>query len=296
MYRLSDGSAVVQTVDFFSPIVDDPYLFGQIAAANAISDVYAMNARPLFALNIVGFPSKTLPLQILTDILRGGSDKAREAGIPVLGGHTVDDSEPKYGMVVTGLVEPGRVTRNKGARPGDQLVLTKPLGTGIVANAAKKGACSPAVLEAAIASMTTLNKGGAAAMGEVGAEACTDVTGYGLVGHLRGMLRASGAAARLFGSKLPEIPGARALAAAGNVPGGSKRNRAYYGDSLVEKGADELDVALATDAQTSGGLLIAVAPEKLEPLLAALAKEKTPAAAHVGEVIDGPAGTIELLP
>ncbi len=286
---------MVQTVDFFSPIVDDPYLFGQIAAANAISDVYAMNARPLFALNIVGFPSKKLPLSILTEILRGGSDKAREAGIPVLGGHTVDDNEPKYGMVVTGLVEPGRVARNKGARAGDQLVLTKPLGTGIVANASKKGACPQEVLDAAIASMATLNKGAALAMDEVGVDACTDVTGYGLVGHLRGMLRASGVAARIQGSRLPVLPGARELAQNGFVPGGSKRNQASYADSLVMSGANELDAALATDAQTSGGLLIAVSPEKLDALLAALTRQNTPVAAHIGEIVEGPAGRIELL-
>jgi selenide, water dikinase len=294
VYLLDAQTAVVQTVDFFSPIVDDPFDFGQIAAANALSDVYAMGGRPIFALNIAGFPVQLLPLAVLQEILRGGAEKAAEAGIPILGGHTVEDAEPKYGMVVTGLVHPDRIARNVGARPGDQLVLTKPLGTGIVANAAKSGACPADALASAVASMRALNRGAAEAMQEVGADACTDVTGFGLLGHLRPMLRGSGAAARLWASRLPVLPMARELAAEDYLPGGSRRNRAFGAESVLARGASGVDLALANDAQTSGGLLIAVRPERLEALLAGLARRKTPAAAHVGEVIEGPPGQIEI--
>lgn len=281
-------------MDFFSPIVDDPYTFGLIAAANSISDIYAMGARPLFALNIAGFPRTELPLSVLQDILRGGADKAREAGIPVLGGHTVDDAEPKYGMVVTGLVDPARVARNVGAQAGDRLVLTKPLGTGIVANAQKRGECPPESLQAAIASMSALNRSAAEAVAEVPVRACTDVTGFGLVGHLRGMLGASGVSARVRTASLPLLPGLLDLVRAGCVPGGSKRNRDFYAPDVEVLGADEAAVLVAHDAQTSGGLLLSVSPERLAPLLAALRSRGTLAAAEIGEVVAGPAGRIVL--
>ncbi len=296
VYRLDDRTAIVQTLDFFSPIVDDPYTFGQIAAANAISDIYAMGARPLFALNIAGFPRVRLPLSALADILRGGADKAREAGIPVLGGHTVDDSEPKYGLVVTGLVDPHKVARNAGARAGDQLVLTKPLGTGIVSNAEKGKECPPQTLAAAIASMRLLNKGAAEAIEEVPVHACTDVTGFGLVGHLRGMLLASGASARIWTGKLPLFPHVLELIKADDVPGGTRRNQAFYAPDVEVQGAEEPLVVAAHDAQTSGGLLLAVEPGRLEALLDALKRRGTPVAAHVGEVVAGPAGRIALEP
>jgi selenide,water dikinase len=294
VYRINAETAIVQTVDFFSPIVDDPFTFGQIAAANAISDVYAMGGTPLFALNVAGFPSKKLPLSILKEILRGGAEKAGEAGIAVLGGHTVEDSEPKYGMVVTGTVHPDRIARNRGARVGDQLVLTKPLGTGIVANAAKKGACPQAVLDAAISSMACLNRGAARAMADVAVSACTDVTGFGLLGHLRGMLLASGVGARLLASSLPVLPGVRELVAGGYVPGGSQKNRAFFGDSLFVVGATETDVALLADAQTSGGLLFSVSPYRCEALLEALRQNATPAAVRIGEVVEAPEGQVVL--
>ena len=294
VYRIDEHTAVVQTVDFFSPIVDDPYTFGQIAAANAISDIYAMGARPLFALNIAGFPREKLPLTALQDILRGGADKAREAGIPVCGGHTVDDDEPKYGMVVTGLVDPAHVARNAGARVGDQLVLTKPLGTGIVTNAQKRGQCPPESLQAAIASMSALNRCGAEAMAQVAVSACTDVTGFGFVGHLRGMLKASLVSARIWAKRLPTFPRVWELIQAGCVPGGTRRNREYFGEHVELRGASEAELILASDAQTSGGLLISVPTQRLEPLLTALHGRGALVAAHVGEIVAGEGATIVL--
>lgn len=296
VYRLDDHTAIVQTLDFFSPIVDDPFTFGQIAAANAISDIYAMGARPLFALNIAGFPRTRLPLSVLSDILRGGAEKAREAGIPVLGGHTVDDNEPKYGLVVTGLVDPKKIARNAGAKVGDQLVLTKPLGTGIVSNAEKSKECPPETLAAAIASMTMLNKSAGEAIAEVPVNACTDVTGFGLVGHLRGMLLASGVSARIWTTKLPLFPHLVDLIKADDVPGGTRRNQAFYAPDVEILGADAALVVAAHDAQTSGGLLLSVEASRLQALLDTLQKRGTLAAAHIGEVFAGPAGRIHLVP
>jgi selenide,water dikinase len=296
VYQLDEKTALVQTVDFFSPVVDDPFVFGQIAATNALSDIYAMGGRPLFALNIAGFPSGELPLEVLHEILRGGAEKAKEAGIPILGGHTVQDAEPKYGLVVTGVVDPKRVARNVGAKPGDVLVLTKPLGTGIVSNAIKRGQCPPESMEAAIRSMTRLNRDASEAMLEVGIDACTDVTGFGLIGHLRGMLVGSGVAARLQVGSFPLLPQVRELIEKGFVPGGSKRNRDFHAPNVEVRGASEADVLLANDAQTSGGLLISVPKERLEALVEALARRGTLAAARIGEVIEGPAGRVFLEP
>ncbi len=286
----------MQTIDFFSPVVDDPFVFGQIAATNALSDVYAMGGRPLFALNIAGFPNTELPLEVLHEILRGGAEKAKEAGIPILGGHTVQDAEPKYGLVVTGVVDPARIARNVGAKPGDLLVLTKPLGTGIVSNAVKRGECPLESMEAAVRSMTRLNRDAAEAMLEVGIDACTDVTGFGLVGHLRGMLVGSGVAARLQVGSFPLLPQVRELAEKGFVPGGSKRNRDFHAPHVEVRGASEVDVVLANDAQTSGGLLISVAEERLATLIEALERRGTLAAARIGEVFEGPAGRVVLEP
>lgn len=294
VYRLDDRTAIVQTVDFFSPIVDDPFTFGQVAAANALSDVYAMGARPIFALNIAGFPRNNLPLSVLHEILRGGSEKAREAGIPIAGGHTIDDDEPKYGMVVTGLVDPDRIVRNSGARVGDQLVLTKPLGTGIVTNAHKREQCPPESLAAAIASMCALNRSGAEAIAEVPVTAGTDVTGFGLVGHLRGMLQASGVSARIRTKHLPVFPNVHELVRAGCVPGGSRRNRDYYAESVAIEGADEVDVLIASDAQTSGGLLLSVPRERLDALVEALRRRGALVAERIGEVVAGAPGRVVL--
>lgn len=293
VYRLDDQRALVATTDFFTPIVDDPYDFGRIAAANALSDVYAMGARPLFALNLVAFPRKLLSSGLLDEILRGGGDAAREAGIPVLGGHSIDDDEPKFGLAVIGEVAPDRIVRNSTARPGDALVLTKPLGTGVIATALKGDAADAAVVAGAVASMATLNRAAAEAMLEVGVDAATDVTGFGLVGHLREMLLGSGAAARLRASAVPLLPGAVELARAGRIPGGTRRNMEDAADAVRwgDDVAPEIRVLLC-DAQTSGGLLIALPAERADALVAALRARQAPAAAVIGEVVAGDAGAV----
>ena len=293
MYQLAPDRAIVATVDFFTPIVDDAYDFGRIAAANAFSDVYAMGATPLLALNLVGWPRDTLPYELLGDVLRGGADIAKEAGAFVLGGHSVDDPEPKYGMVVIGEVHPNRVTTLATAQAGDLLVLTKPIGTGVLTTALKRDLASAADLHEAVASMATLNAGGARAMLACGAHAATDVTGFGLLGHLRNMLAASGVSAELDAAAVPVLPNAADLAKRGAIPGGTKRNR----DALAEFVRFDARVlepmrVLLFDAQTSGGLLIAVPPDRADALIDALKKEKTPAAARIGRIVGGPAGTI----
>jgi selenide,water dikinase len=295
VYRLEHVRALVATADFFTHIVDDPYDFGRIAAANALSDIFAMGARPRFALNLVGFPRDLLDRGILEEIVRGGGDIALEAGIAVIGGHSVDDPEPKFGMCVIGEADPALITRNSGARTGDVLVLTKPLGTGVIATAIKKDLASEDVIREAVACMTTLNRGAAEAMLRVGVSAATDVTGFGLLIHLRNMLRASGVSATVTAGGVPILPGAAELAAAGCISGGTRRNLedvsadVTWADSLTD-----LQRLLLCDAQTSGGLLIAVPPDRLDPLLAALAEERTPAAAVIGSLDDGPAGTIRV--
>jgi selenide,water dikinase len=282
--RLSGDQAIVQTVDVFTPIVDDPYDFGRIAATNAISDVFAMGGDPLFALAIGGFPAD-LPGVDVSEILRGGADVANAAGAPILGGHTITAAEPIYGLAVTGLVHPERVWRNAGARIGDVLVLTKALGTGIVANALRRDAVEDDVLAAAVASMTTLNRAAAAALRAIGPHAVTDVTGFGLLGHLRELCAASGVHARIASADLPLLPGAEELARAGLVPGGSQRNRTAadaYTD--VANGVDPVRALLACDAQTSGGLL------------AAVPRESAGAVGWViGEIVAGSPGRIALI-
>jgi len=282
VYRLTDDLAIVQTVDFFTPIADDPYDFGAISAANSLSDIYAMGARPLFALNIVGFPSNRLPVEVLHRILQGALDKAAEAGVSVIGGHTVDDTEPKYGMAVTGVVHPDRVLTNTAARPGDQIVLTKPIGTGIIATAVKRGLADETTAREAIALMAALNRDAAEAMVEVGVSACTDVTGFGLLGHLREMTAGAGLDAVIYTDRVPVLEAARTFAGAGVVPGGTRDNLAFvephvdWGESI-----SEVQKLILADAQTSGGLLIAVPEERLDTLLAALA-ERGVEAAHIG--------------
>jgi selenide,water dikinase len=284
VYRLTDELAIVATVDYITPVVDDPYAFGQIAAANALSDVFAMGAEALFALNLANFPRDTLPLEQLGDILRGGVDKAAEAGVAVLGGHSVDDPEVKYGMSVIGIIHPDHIVRNVGAQPGDRLVLTKPIGTGVVTTAIKVGAASDEQAAAAVRSMSTLNRGAARAMLEAGVHAATDVTGFGLLGHLSEMLADGFLDAVIHLSQVPLLPGVRDLASAGYIPGGSRRNLTSVGDR-VRWASDiiELDQLLLSDAQTSGGLLMAVAPDRLDQLLSELAAEQTLAAAVLGE-------------
>jgi selenide, water dikinase len=258
VYRIAPDRALVATVDFFTPIVDDPAEFGAIAAANALSDVYAMGARPLFALGITAFPREKLSTGLLEKIVAGGASKMSEAGIAIVGGHSVDDPEPKFGYTVIGEVHPDRVIKNDGARPGDVLYLTKPLGSGLVATAIKRGLCPPALEREAVAVMAQLNRAASEAMVAAGATAATDVTGYGLIGHLANIK--GGADIQL--SEVPFMAGVRDLAERDLFPSGSRRNHAAYRDQVKWDGISELDQMMLCDAQTSGGLLVAVPQEK----------------------------------
>ena len=272
------------TVDFFTPIVDDASAWGAIAAANALSDVYAMGGKPILALNIVGWPRGTLPFELLGEVTRGASEVMRRAGCLVLGGHSVDDAEPKFGFAVIGEVHPDRMFTLAGARPGDRLVLTKPLGTGILATALKRDWIGEADIEPAVRSMTTLNAGAAWAAREHGIRAATDVTGFGLLGHLGNMMTASGVGARIGVDRLPVFAGVLDLAVRGSVPGGTTRNLENAGHARFDEDISKAERILVADAQTSGGLLLAVPSERAPALLAALRAEATPAAAEIGEV------------
>lgn len=299
VYRISDGVALVQSLDFFTPIVDDPYQFGQIAAANSLSDIYAMGARPLMALNIAAFPRSTLPLEMLSTILRGGADKAAEAGIPIVGGHTIDDEEPKYGLAVTGLIDPERIVTNSAARPGDHIILTKPIGIGIISSGVKADKAPPEVVERMVRVASTLNRAASEVMLEVGVSAATDLTGFGLLGHLLEMSRASQVAVEVRARAVPVIDGAWPLAEAGIVPGGTKRNLAHVGPHVAwPEGMSEVEKLMLSDAQTSGGLLIAVAEERSEELRKGLeAADGVLEAAVIGRATEAdPAGTITVLP
>jgi selenide,water dikinase len=285
VYRLRDDLAVALTTDVFTPIVDDAYSFGAIAAANALSDLYAMGATPVLALNIAGWPRGTLPLDLLAEVQHGAADKVREAGAVIGGGHSIDDPEPKFGLAVLGTVDPDAVSTNAGARPDDLLVLTKPLGTGIITTAGKFDTASQAALEAAIESMTTLNAAAARAASDHGAHAVTDVTGYGLLGHLREMLNASGVSAEVYADEIPMLPEVWSLIAADEVPGGTERNLASLeGDVRWHPEVDRPARLLLADAQTSGGLLIAIPPEDEAALRHALEHAGAPAAATVGRI------------
>jgi selenide, water dikinase len=292
VYRLRPDLALVVTTDFFTPIVDDAYTFGAIAAANALSDIYAMGAQPLLAVNLVAFPIKELGPELLADILRGGLDKVREAGIDILGGHSIDDHEPKYGLAVTGTVHPDRVRRNAGGRPGDRLVLTKPLGTGVITTAIKHQVAPPESAAAAIEGMLRLNRDAADAMATVEVHAATDVTGFGLLGHLHSMARASGLAARVQAASVPLLPGAEMLAEAGEVPGGTRSNERFLASRVRwPAGLSAARQTLLCDAQTSGGLLLAISESELDRLLGELTRKNVPGAV-IGELIDGEAGSI----
>lgn len=294
IYRLSDNLALVQSIDFFTPVVDDPTSYGRIAAANALSDLYAVGARPLTALNLVGFP-RCLDQEVLVAILRGGSEKLAEAGATLVGGHTVEDDEPKYGLAVTGLVDPARMLTTVGARPGDRLLLTKPLGTGVLATALKGEVITESGMREAIDWMSRLNRTASEAMLAVGVHACTDITGFGLLGHALELAAASGVQLELSGASLPIYPQVQELAAIGLVPEGSYRNREFY-LPRVESGYDlppELIDVLA-DPQTSGGLLIAVAADKSAALAAAL-EERGAGCWEIGRVLDGVAGTLSVV-
>ena len=279
VFVLRDDLALVQTVDFFAPIVDDPYTFGQIAAANALSDVFAMGGEPLTALAIVGFPAGKLPPSVLSEILRGGQDKVREAGAVLIGGHSIIDEELKFGLSVTGQAHPARLLTNATARPGDRLVLTKPLGTGLLATAAKADRLSAEAQLALHDSMRALNAVASRAALSHGVTCATDVTGFGLLGHALNIARGSGTTLRIDGRTLPELPGARELWRAGTRTGGAERNETYLAPHVDSSSADPADLALALDPQTSGGLLLAVPPDALAGYLSAV-----PGAVEIGVV------------
>lgn len=297
--RMTPELALVFTTDFFAPLVDDPRTYGRIAATNALSDVYAMGGRPLVALNVMAFPTRTVGLEVMAEVLAGGADAARAAGIAIAGGHSVEDEEPKYGLAVIGTVHPDRIWRKGGARAGDALVLTKALGTGVIATALKRGVIDgeSASLRAAVASMTTLNLAAAEVVAASGVpvHAATDVTGYGLVGHLGEMLRASeGVSARLSASALPLLEGARELAVGGAISGGSRANRRFATPWLtVADGVDDTLAWIACDAQTSGGLLVACEASRAGGLVESLRAVGAPAVV-VGEVVDQPGASITL--
>ncbi len=293
VYRLTPDLALVQTVDFFTPIVDDPYTFGRIAATNALSDVYAMGATPITALNLVSFPTDKLPMAVLAEILRGGQDTVAEAGADIIGGHSIDDDEPKYGLAVTGTIHPDRILRNAGAQPGDNLVLTKPIGIGIITTALKRQVASSDAVEKAIELMTTLNRAAANAAQEVGVNACTDITGFGLLGHALEMALASGVGIEIYANRVQVVEQALEYARQDIVPGGTRRNYAYvakYTDfPSTMKNWRRLVLA---DAITSGGLLLSVRADRTESLIRSLGSHGTPVAEVVGRVVEKPAGRI----
>ncbi len=283
VYKLSDEIAIIQTVDFFPPIVDDPYLYGQIAAANSLSDIYAMGGKPLLALNIVCFPS-CLPASILEQILRGGASKAAEAGAIIAGGHTIVDDEPKYGLAVTGTGHPEKILSNSGARPGDLLVLTKPLGTGIVNTAVKGGLASQDTIQAALENMLELNRKAAETMLLYPVSACTDITGFGLLGHAAEMASASGVSLEIWVEKVPLLPGTHELAAMGLIPAGAYANRNHLKETMTEQGKIKPERQLILcDPQTSGGLLIAI-PENKAGLMAGRMQQEGINACIIGRV------------
>ena len=292
VYRLDDGRALVVTADFITPVVDDARTWGRVAAANAVSDVYAMGGRPLLALNLVGWNSEELSSDLLAEVLLGAQDVASEGGFVIAGGHTVDDPEPKFGLAVVGEADPDRLLTNDGFRPGDALVLTKPLGIGVVTTAIKAGTAPDAVVDAALTSMTRLNAEASSVALDVGATGATDVTGFGLLGHLGRAVEESGVDAEIDVGAVPVLEGARELAEAGMMPGGSRRNLAWADDRLDRGGHDELEVLLLADAQTSGGLLFGTSPAGAHEALDRL-ESAGHTAAVVGRVLDG-AGRLRL--
>lgn len=288
VYRLDSRTALVSTVDFFTPIVDDPRDFGRIAAANAFSDVWAMGGHPIFALSIVAFPRETLPLEVLSRILAGAGEVAKEAGAPIVGGHSIDDREPKFGLAVTGLVDPRRVRSNALGKPGHVLVLTKPLGSGVITTGIKRGLCSQAETRGVVKLMRTLNRAAAEVLAPV-CSALTDVTGFGLLGHLRNICAGSKVGARISAAAVPVLPAALRLAAQDVFPGGTRANLAHFSRWVrFAPGVDERTRLLLADAQTNGGLLAAVPRARVKQVVAAL-RGRTLAAAVIGELVSGPA-------
>jgi selenide,water dikinase len=294
VYKFDDTYALLQTVDFFPPVVDTPYLFGQISAANALSDVYAMGGRPLTALNLAAFPC-SLGLDHLGEILKGGHDKVKESGAVIVGGHTIQDNEPKYGLSVTGIVRLDEVVTNSNVKAGDVLVFTKPLGMGILASALKRGIVTEDDIMPAIETAATLNRAAAEAMMEVGVNACTDITGFGLLGHLKEMIAVNGLKATIEAEKIPLWEQAIEIAIKGIIPGGARDNQTFLGDSVVFKTKTAYPPEMLFDPQTSGGLLISVPEAKLQALLAALETRGVGTRAVIGTIDEGVPGIIEVV-
>lgn len=296
VYKLTDDLALALTIDLITPIVDDPYQFGAIAAANSLSDIYAMGAHPITALNIVCFPDKALPTWVLGEILRGGGEKAMEAGVPIIGGHSVKDNEPKYGMAAVGVLHPQKILKNSGMQPGDILLLTKPIGTGLVTTAAKMGFCPEPVLEEAIRWMMTLNNKGAEVALRYGAHAGTDITGFGLLGHLREMLLGSHQAARIYLGRVPLLQGLRPLVKKRSIPGGTYDVlEALEGLAHWDRSISKEDQLILCDPQTSGGLLLSLPGDRADAALAELRQAGLPAAL-IGEVLDLRSPLLEIAP
>lgn len=295
VYRLTEDLAIVQTVDLFPPVVDDPYDYGQIAVANSLSDIYAMGATPITALNIVGWSPKVLPAEILVEILRGGADKAKEAEVVILGGHTLRDNEPKYGMAVTGIIQPHQVVTNANAQPGDLLILTKPIGTGIITTALKADKVDPSIIREAVRWMVTLNKSASIAMQRVGVNSATDITGFGLLGHLYEMACASQLEAEVELSQVPVIEGTWSLVKQGIAPGGTYNNLDYLADKVEwPEDITEEEKLVLCDAQTSGGLLMSVSPDRLDLLITELKVEAVEVARVIGRFTKGQPGKIKV--
>ncbi len=296
VFVLTEDLALIQTVDYFTPVVDDPYIFGQIAAANALSDVYAMGGYPITALNIVGFSPKVLPLEVLTQILAGGSDKVVEAGACLAGGHTIDDAEPKYGLAVAGLVHPKQVMTNAGAKVGDKLVLTKPLGIGIITTAIKRGVVPDNVIDEAVKTMVTLNKDAAEAMNVVGANGCTDVTGFGLLGHAYEMASGSNVGIKVYKNSVPIIPETYEYAEQNIVPGGTRANLKYLTEKVeFAASISSIEQLILADAITSGGLLISIDADKVDLLIEELkSRDGVLAATVIGEVVADHPGKLKV--
>jgi selenide,water dikinase len=287
VWQLPSGETLVQTVDYFTPIVDDPYDWGRIAAANALSDIYAMGGKPLTALQLINWPRSTLPFSLLSEVIRGGAEIMGASGTTIVGGHSIDDPEPKYGFAVTGSVAADQVVTNAGAKPGDALILTKPLGMGIVTTALKHDRCPPELARQAIEVMASLNALAVEPMHRFGVHAATDVTGFGLLGHLREMLAASGVSAILEVDRVPVLPGVDQLVEDGTYPGGSQRNLASVRAFIIGEGVSETGLRILADAQTSGGLLIAVPPDRSAQLLDALTQAGSAAASEIGRIETG---------
>lgn len=295
VYKINDETALVQTLDFFTPIVDDPYMFGQIAAANSLSDIYAMGGKPITVMNIVGFPISKLDKGILADILAGASDKVKESGAVLVGGHSIDDQEPKFGLSVTGTVHPERVRTNAGAKPGDKLILTKPIGVGILTQAIKRDMLDQEGIDRVMEVMAALNKEAAEAMDNYQVNACTDITGFGLLGHAMEIAEGSGTGITIESTSVPVLPKTRELAEQNIIPGGSKKNHKWLSGRIQYENIDDVDQVILCDAITSGGLLITVPESEAEPLLNDLKEKGVEWASIIGTVTDQNPGRITVI-